>query len=372
MKKVLSLVWFKVYPTHFGGQKATALFNKYLAAHFEVNCLCSDNNVIVPGAGCNIIPALPANKLQFINPFTWKKIKQFFKKNHYSYLIIEFPYYGLLAAILKSTSTKFIIHTHNIEATRFRQLGNRFWKLLYYYENWCFRKADLILFKSDADKIFAIEQLRVSPAKCYTLPYGIEETVHVDKTAARIFLQNTYNILPEEKILLFAGTLDYQPNADAVECIYNVIEPLLKKEVLKYKIIICGRNVFHSYSYLKNLQNSNIIQAGFVEEIATYFAGADVFINPVQNLHGVQTKLFDALSFNLNVVVFKEAAVNLPAYVNEKVFVSSNGDYGEFSRKIVAATKMNSDTPGAFFTDYSWESIVKKFVNFLEKKFNSN
>lgn len=41
MSKILSIVWYKVLPPVFGGQKGIAGFNKHLAKHHPLVCLCS-------------------------------------------------------------------------------------------------------------------------------------------------------------------------------------------------------------------------------------------------------------------------------------------------------------------------------------------
>ncbi|MGN6401931.1 MAG: glycosyltransferase family 4 protein, partial [Flavisolibacter sp.] len=159
---------------------------------------------------------------------------------------------------------------------------------------------------------------------------------------------------------------------DAVKKIYFQIEPLLRQKLSAFKILICGRNKFPAFAYLKELKNDNIIQAGFVENVAPYFAGADVFINPVQNVHGVQTKLFDALNYNLNMICFKAAAKELPSYLDDKIFVSDNNDFDSFADNIVQSLKHNFDTPEKFYTDYSWSNIVKKFAMYLKQNHSVN
>lgn len=370
MQKILSLVWFKIYPPHFGGQKGIALFNKYLADHFRVDCLCSHNNEVVADAGCRIIPELPVSKTQFFNPLAWRRILKQLAKENYCFILLEQPYYGLLALWLKR-KTKLIVHTHNIEWQRFKSLGNKSWRLLFRYEKWCLQKAHLVVFKTEKEKNIAVQHFHLKRTNCYVLPYGIEDARPYSKIENRKFLSEKHGITNEEKIIVFAGTLDYEPNADAVKKIYFQIEPLLRQKLSAFKILICGRNKFPAFAYLKELKNDNIIQVGFVENVVPYFDGADVFINPVQNVHGVQTKLFDALNYNLNVVCFKAAAKELPSYLKDKIFVSVDNDFDSFADNIVQSVKHNFDTPEEFYTDYSWSNIVKKFVNYLAIRYSN-
>jgi len=365
MQKILSLVWFKVYPPHFGGQKGIALFNKYLADYFEIDCLCSQNNEVVEDAGCQVLTELPVSKTQFLNPLVWLKISRQLKRKDYSYVIAEQPYYGLLGPWLKTKSRQLIIHTHNIEWQRFKSLKSRHWHWLYIYERWSLRKADVVLFKTREEKEQAIKNFRLKAANCYVLPYGIEKAKPFNKEKSRRFLQEKYGIKADEKIILFSGTLDYAPNANAVQQIYDTLEPLLRKTLPAFKIVICGRNRFQAFAHLKQLKNDNIIQAGFVDAMENYFAGADAFINPVQIVHGIQTKLFDALNYNLNVVCYEAACKELPSYLKTKIFSTASNDYEAFVNNIIKALTYNFDTPDAFYLDYSWKNIIANFAAYL-------
>lgn len=369
MSNFLSIVWFKIYPPVFGGQKGTALFNKYLSYHYPVDCLCSSANKEEQNAGAMIIPILPPGKLQFINPFTWQKIKAYFRKKNYTHVIVEYPYYGYAGALLKKRGAIYILHTHNIEALRFRNLGKWWWSLLCTYEKWSMKQADLILFKTREDQYSAQSLYQISPEKCYVLPYGVEKKGPFNKEEARSFLERTYCISQEEKIILFAGTLDYQPNAEAVFAIYNNLGPLLSKSLDKpFKILITGRNKYPRFQYLNKLKNDQIIQTGFVEDIAIHFKGADLFISPVQNAHGIQTKILEAISHNCPVVAFEASRKGLPSYLlNKMLFTAVNGNYIDFADKVAKSFLSEYSTPECFFDDYGWQKNLEKLIYHMSK-----
>ena len=367
MQKILSLVWFKIYPPYFGGQKGVALFNRELSKYFEVDCLCSKNNNVIENAGCNILPELPVAKSQFINPLAWFTIKKQAAKKNYSWIILEFPYYGFVGAWLKNSKRKLIIHTHNIETERFRSFKKPGWNLLKRFEAWSFKQADVILFKTHADKDHAIEAYRIKSSDCYVLPYGIEKP-SIKKTDARQLLEKTHGIAPAEKILLFAGTLDYLPNTLAVRNIIAEIIPRLKKLLPEFRVIICGRNKGRVLISPEH-SDQHIVFAGFVENIETYFAGADAFINTVDNVHGVQTKILDALAADCNVVCFEKAAHPIAdELTGQKLFTVPDKNYEVFAETIVKAVSVNFATPESFYLTYSWEKNVKDFVRFLERE----
>src|SRR5918993_5016924 len=240
--KVLSVVWYKVLPPKFGGQKAVAFFNESLAKEVSLKCLCSKNN-----SGFNttyqIYPRLPIGKVQFINPFVWRKIYVFAKRNNITHLILEFPYHGIAGFICKKLlNIKMIINTHNIEYLRFKEQKKWWWGLLYHFEKWTMRNADAVFFKTDSDMVTAKKSFTVDEKKLSVLSYGVDNPVSFSKKEAQSIIRERHRIGADEKILLFAGTLDYSPNAEAVVAIKEQIIPLLNQSAIKYKVIVCGRN----------------------------------------------------------------------------------------------------------------------------------
>jgi len=238
--RFLSIVWYKVLPAYFGGQKGIALFNHYLSVDAPLDCLCSKNNESSINLPYNTIPALPNSKTQFLNPFCWKTIIATARKQKSTHLILEHPYYGIAGFLAKKIlKIKLIVHSHNIEYLRFKELKKWWWPFLQWYEGWTYQQADLNIFKTTSDCNRAIHQFRLQQNKCVIIPYGTGGSFPFDeKTQARKEMEKLHGINADEKILLFAGTLDYLPNAEAVKAIYTIIAPELVKKGLLFKIFI--------------------------------------------------------------------------------------------------------------------------------------
>ena len=363
--RFLSIVWYQVLPSRFGGQKGIALFNKYLSAHEPLDCLCSKNNKPPDDITYKVIAELPNSKTQFFNPFCWKKIVDTARKQHSTHLILEHPYHGIAGFLVKTIlKRKLIVHSHNIEYLRFKQLKKWWWKILQVYEGWTHRQADLSIFKTEADLERAVAQFKLQKTKCFVIPYGIEQTIDPRiRIAARKEMEQFYDIAPHEKILLFAGTLDYLPNAEAVEAIYTIIAPGLSEKNISFKIIICGRNRFPEFSYLNELSQPNVINAGEIEEIEKYFAAADVFINPVIITTGIQTKVIDALSFHCNVVCFENMITDIPLeLLHEKIFMAPLNDWSAFIEQTIKGAKSFTQTPDGFMNKLHWDNLAKEFI----------
>jgi polysaccharide biosynthesis protein PslH len=361
-QKLLSIVWYKVLPPVFGGQKGIALFNQYLGEQVSLTCLCAITNEEIAGLSYKLIRQLPVNKRQFIDPVVIRKIISVAKQENPTHILLEHPYHAIAAfRAKKATGARIILHSHNIESERFHQAGQWWWRLLYRYERWAHRKVDLVLYKTTADKDYSIRHFNIPPEKCMVAPYGIEKKQIPGRDKARELIRQRHAINTDEKILLFAGTLDYTPNAAAVESIYSRIAPMLANENSKVKIIICGRNKELAYQYLEKFSHPLVIRAGEVDDIENYFAGADVFINPVLFGGGVQTKNIDALSYHLNTVCFRNMIDDeIIPLTKDKLFLVAANDWEAFGFQVQNALKMSFPTSTSFFEYYDWNTIIKK------------
>lgn len=363
--RILSVVWYKVLPPRFGGQKGVALFNEYLGRVTSVTCLCSKNNE-AQQTSYVVVALLPVGKSQFLNPLSWRRIYVAAKKLRVTHLILEFPYYGIAGVLCKKLlRTKLVVHEHNIETFRFRKQQKRWWKALLFLEGWTLKKADAVFFKTEIDRETAVHKFKISKNKTTLVPYGIEVKDQPDKRRARALLLQRHKLLPETKLLLFTATLDYGPNARAMEDLVNKLVPFLNDKRIDYQIIVCGRIVFDSFAYLKNMKNENVLYAGNVPDVETYFAAADVFLNPVLSGGGVQTKTIDALCFHLNVVCFEGMEEGI-AGADDKIFVAPQNDWNAFANATLQALESDSPTPPAFFEHHDWKRIAANAFDFLQ------
>jgi hypothetical protein len=372
--KILSIVWYKVLPPQFGGQKGIAYFNHQLARHHPLVCVCSNNNEPADDLLYTVRPILPQSKWQFLQPSSWKKIKTTAIEEKATHIILEHPYHGIAAVkAAKASGAKLILHSHNIESVRFREQGKWWWRLLALYEKWIFRKSQLVLVKSQPDMDHAINHFGVDATKCMIVPFGLlRSKIRADKKEARRVLESRYGIGSEMKILLFGGTLDYLPNAKAVEAIYQQIVPALEKTGLPFTIIITGRNTQKSFHYLDHFTHPLVIRAGNVDDISLYFAGADIFINPVLQGGGVQTKNIEALANGLNLVAFTSMLEGIDTQLcPRKIFAVEKEEvplairWKNFVEQIVNASRSNEPVPGEFFTQYDWKKIGDAVVQRL-------
>jgi len=372
MVRVLSLVWYKVLPPLFGGQRGIALFSKHLGRHLDLTCVCSRNNEPAGNETYTLIPALPVSKLQFITPSNFKTIHRLINDIQPSHLLIEHCYYGWMARkLVTKNGLKLIVHSHNIEYLRFRQMGKWWWRILYHLEKSTHRAAHLSLFKTQEDRDHAVSRFGIETGKTMVVPFGIERSAPPgaeEKDRARRFLVEKFGLDPSMRIILFNGTLDYAPNAHALEHIVRDIIPALEKRSCSFCVLVTGRVELPQFRYLLQLTHPRYIYAGIVDNVADYFTGADVFINPVTEGGGVKVKLMEALSFGLPVVSYTAGARGLDLNVaGGCVEMVRDGDAEAMAQGILKSIDEKHSVPPAFYSTYQWSAITEKVAEKIRR-----
>jgi glycosyltransferase involved in cell wall biosynthesis len=365
MNNFLSIVWYRVLPPNYGGQKGIALFNQSLGIKVPLTCLCSEDNIPEDGLSYHVANSLPISRFQFWNPFVKKRILSLIRQQSFTHIIIEHPWHAWLGKYKKQLNFRFIVHAHNIEHLRMKARNKTWWWLLKNTERKAFAKADHILFKTETDQATAMNIFNIPAEKCIVVPYGIIEKQQPDPgQEIKKEIKKQYNISEEEKILLFAGTLEYEPNARALEVIVHDILPLLQKKKFRFRLLICGALPEEKMKELNAIPG--VKATGYVPSVADFMQSCDVFINPVTGGSGIQTKNIEAIANGCNVVTTVFAATGLPVYlINKKIFASARGDWEHFADNIIAVSSQRTDVPQEFYDEYNWGNIIDRLLEKL-------
>lgn len=375
MIKIASLVSYRIVPPVTGGEKGIYYFLEGISGFVAVDCFTVEENRDLGIKNIRVFPLLgcTSQKLRYINPFLFFSMKKICKQQGIRHLVIEHPYYGWLGVLLQYFGgIKLIVHSHNIESTRFRTLKKSWWRLLFLYERFVHKKAALNFFISENDRQFGIDTFGLLPGKTMLCTYGIQglqPTSVLEKAAAKKKILERYQLNADTLLLLFNGTLSYKPNLDAVIEIIEQINPLLQKRALfQYQIIICGKGLPGALNELTAYREQNIIYAGFVDEIKIYFDAADLFINPVTDGGGIKTKLVEALAAGALAVSYTSGATGVPEQLTGGCLrIVKDGKAEAFSAAVIdMAAKKSLPLPTVFFDHFSWNNITRKAAEAIE------
>ena len=368
MSKVLSLVSYKIFPAKLGGQKGIALFNRYFSQYHKLTVVTiKDNDPSL--ADYEVLNILSNSKWRYINIFYYFKLRRLTKEKKIDYLLIEHPYFGWLAILLKWFSgVPFVIHSHNIEGLRFKSTGRWWWGLLWNYESFVHRQAEMSFCISEDDRQYMIRHFGLKVERTLLITYGIEwdaPPTLQERKMARLQIQGKHQVPVECTLFLFNGTLDYSPNLEAVRAILNKIDPLFTEFSIPYKIFICGKNLPKELED-QALKNENIIYAGFVDDITTYFKGCDIFINPVTDGGGIKTKLVEALGYDMNAVSTQTGAIGVDAGIcNGKLLLAPDTNWVEFVNKMKEGMLVQHTIPPEYYVHFYWKNIARKAAQFF-------
>ncbi len=327
----------------------------------------------MPSTEYETLKLLSNSKFRYCNPLYFFKLKRIIKEKKISHLIIEHPYYGWLGiALQKFTGVKLIVHSHNIEALRFRSLGKWWWRILWVYEKMVHGFADLNFFISQEDREYAIGHYKLPVEKCTVITYG---TTHNEppapevKSLSRAEICLKHNIQPEELLLLYYAAFNYQPNIQGLEIILKDVNPILQHSGIAYKIIICGGQLPERYNQLAEFKNKNIIYAGFVENIDTYTLGADIFLNPIAEGGGIKTKLVESLAANTHAISFQNGALGIPKEIAGKKLIIVPDLDAEAMVKAIRDNipELKASIPSAFYAHFYWGNITQKAYHCLSE-----
>jgi glycosyltransferase involved in cell wall biosynthesis len=366
--KVLGLVSYPILPAKMGGQKGIALFYKYLCREVPFVCVSIRKNQPALAEGYELLNLLSDKPSRYINPFYFFTLRKVIRRYGISHLELEHPYYGWLGVLLKRfTGVQLIVHSHNIESTRFQTLGKRWWKLMARYEQWTHRNADFNFFKTEEDRDYAIRHFGLSPQRCTTITYGIEwdtPPAAAERKAAREQLLQQHGIPSHHRLLLYNGTFNYLPNLNGLRNIVDQVNPALQAmDDFQYTILVCGKDIPADYT---SQPIPNMLFPGFVPDIGLYFKGCDVFLNPVVEGGGIKTKLVEALGSDMNVVSTSNGAIGVdPAVCNGKLLITDNELTG-FAAATQKAAQITATIPEAYFRRFYWGSIAAKAAGFIK------
>jgi glycosyltransferase involved in cell wall biosynthesis len=361
---ILSLVWYKVLPARFGGQKGIADFNLHLSEWHRITCLCSSDNEAgqVP---YTVLPVLPVGRGQVLSPWVWLRVLTEIRRRRCTHMVVEHCYHGVTALLAKRwLGTRIILHEHNIEYERFRRMGHRGWSLLRLLERMACRTADLILFKTAADRDHACQAFGIATAKCMVVPFGIRRDASrtdAEHRSSRTQILSELGLSDDTRLLLFTGTLDYAPNADALVRLVRDALPMLRAGTAEpFKLLVCGRIEDTAFNYLKTLSDPDYRFLGYVDDIGRYLAGCDLLLNPVDSGGGIKVKNMEAISWGLPVVTMRHSAEGIEVDPASGILrAAPDGDVDTFCRLVIEALREGGHTPANFHARYHWRNIAR-------------
>ena len=168
------------------------------------------------------------------------------------------------------------------------------------------------------------------------------------------------SVIASEPVLLFTGTMNYFPNADAVIYFCSEIFPRIQERHPKAVFYVVGN---HPSEAVKRLETQDgVVVTGYVPDVRPYFEKASVFVAPLRAGSGIQTKNLEAMAMGVPVVTTSVGAMGLEAEVgNELLVADTSVDFAEHVNHLLNNERLRANLAETartrVETSYSWEAI---------------
>ena len=123
--------------------------------------------------------------------------------------------------------------------------------------------------------------------------------------------------------LVFTGTLDYEPNVDAVFWFTQQILPLIHRAIPAAHLHVIGRNPTSRILDLA-IQNPTVTVAGFVPDLRPALAAATVYVCPLRLGAGLKNKVLEAMAMGMAIVTTTEGASGNAGCAGQHFLVADN------------------------------------------------
>jgi glycosyltransferase involved in cell wall biosynthesis len=354
-------------PARSGGHKAVSAYVRYLSAVWPSICICSEGNDPLPGV--EMIPLFANHPAKYIDPRVGWRIRKCLEKRQIRFLGLQHHYHGLLLqSSLQGLDIKVFVFSHNIEFERWRSIGKWWWPIMKWTERRVYHWADAVFFISWHEQQRAPAIFNMPAQKCHYAPYPIDQAQSpapsVDERAKII---ERHQFAPEDRIFLFFGPQTYAPNLQAVEDIVFRIHPILRQKApFSYRILLCGGGLPEHYQHFRDKEEEGIHYLGFVEDIETYIAAADLILNPVNVGGGVKTKLVEAVALGKTVISTVSGALGVEASAYaEKLIIIEDDDWEGFADAVISA-RGDEPTTASFYQKHYGPNAVAPIIEWMQ------
>ncbi len=223
------------------------------------------------------------------------------------------------------------------------------------YETKTLRKCGHVIAVSDNDRD---EMLKLAPGCSITVvPTGVD----VEKYAV------APSASADPPIIVFTGSMDWEPNIDAMEYFCREIWPGVLAEFPRARFQIVGRT---PHPRVQRLKSASVEVTGTVLSVAEYLRTATVVVVPLRIGGGTRLKIYEAMAMGKALVSTSVGAEGLDVTSGRDVILAD--DAQSFAAAILQllrdhAVRQSFETNAAdTAARYDWSQIARRFADVLE------
>jgi glycosyltransferase involved in cell wall biosynthesis len=265
-----------------------------------------------------------------------------------------------------TSPTPVVLFQHNVETILWRRMANTeesaLRKLAYRlearkmaaYETRTLQRFQHVIAVSDHDRQ---EMLTLAPRCSITVvPTGVDTEKY----------QPAPSVSGNPPLIVFTGSMDWEPNIDAVEYFCREIFPSVLAAFPNARFQIVGRN---PHSRVRRLATSSVEVTGTVPSVAEYLRNATVVIVPLRIAGGTRLKIFEAMAMRKAMVSTSIGAEGLDVTSGKDCLLAD--DAPSFAAAMLAVLRdpalrrSYEDNAAALAARYDWSQITRRFAEAL-------
>jgi len=173
-----------------------------------------------------------------------------------------------------------------------------------------------------------------------------------------------------EHAMVFTGSMDYRPNAEAVEWFATEVLPCIREKFDNAIFVIVGRNPSKNVRDMAMMEGVRV--TGNVVDVRPYIQAAAVSVCPLHIGRGIQNKVLEAMSMAKAVVVSPQAMSGLDVTQGQDVeLAETSGQWVEKLLYLLSEADVRNMLGYAarqcVLEKYSWHARLKDFVSLCLK-----
>jgi len=322
------------------------------------------------GASANLLSPLPFSVGRYRSPELQRALAGRLARGGIDLIVCDF----LTSAVNLPQSawlTPTVLFQHNVEYTIWERhaavarspiarayLANQCRKMRRYEARTC-QRFDRVVTVSDVDRV--VHETELGLPDVVAVPTGVDvDYFGPGADDAR---------RPAE--LVFTGSMDWLPNADAIAFFAEYVLPLVRARVPDVKLTVVGRS---PTAAIRRLADSDpaIRVTGEVPDVRPYLARASVFIVPIRIGGGTRLKIFEAMAAGLPVVSTTIGAEGLPLSPGTDILLAD--DPRSLADAVVAllsepgrARALGRAGASLVRERFSWPAVIRTFATACEE-----
>jgi glycosyltransferase involved in cell wall biosynthesis len=224
--------------------------------------------------------------------------------------------------------------------------------------------ADAILFVSQTDSSSFLQEF--PRANCVVIENGVDEKYFSAENVNHALDLGTTNVI------VFEGSMSFQPNIDAVNYFVKDILPLIKKEKPDSIFLVVGRNPPRE---IHDMEDNSVRITGTVEDVRPYLCSDYVFVCPMRLGAGIKNKILQAWSMSMAIVSTSAGVGSIEAMDGRDILIRDTPQ--EFAASVVELLKDGTKKIALgkagrqnVNENYTWDKKaeeLKELMNFMLK-----